>query len=146
MLTALLLCTVVGISDGDTLRARCSARRSATLAVRLAEIDAPEKGQRYGRQSRQHLVSLCLRDHAQVQPTATDRYGRTVAHVRCRGVDAGTEQVRAGMAWVYDRYATTSALFALEAQARRERRGLWADAAPVAPWEWRRREGAASGR
>jgi endonuclease YncB( thermonuclease family) len=36
---ALMLCTVVGISDGDTLTARCDAQ---TIKVRLAEIDAPE--------------------------------------------------------------------------------------------------------
>ena len=28
----------------------------------------------------------------------------------------------------------------LEDDARRQRRGVWADAAPVAPWEWRKTE------
>jgi len=29
-----------------------------------------------------------------------DRNGRVLAHVRCKGTDAGAEQVRQGMAWV----------------------------------------------
>ena len=67
-----------------------------------------------------------------------DRYGRTVAHVSCNGIDANTEQVRAGMAWVFNRYVIDRRLYVLQDEARAEHRGLWADAQPVAPWEWRR--------
>jgi endonuclease YncB( thermonuclease family) len=140
MLGAVLLCTVIVVSDGDTLRARCDDVDGARIVVvRLAEIDAPEHGQAFGRQSRRQLAALCIRQPARIRTTAVDRYGRSVAHVHCRGIDAGAEQVRSGMAWVFDRYATTSALYALEAAARRERRGLWADAAPMPPWQWRER-------
>lgn len=140
MLTTLLLCTVVGVSDGDTLKARCNtAAGSQTVSIRLAEIDAPERGQRFGQRSRRQLSALCFRQSAQVRATTVDRYGRTVAHVSCQGSDASSEQVRTGMAWVFTRYAsTTSPLHALEAQARKERRGLWVDGQPTAPWEWRR--------
>jgi endonuclease YncB( thermonuclease family) len=73
-----------------------------------------------------------------VKPRTTDRYGRTVARVECDGVDASAEQIRSGMAWVFDRYVSDSALYEMQAVARGERRGLWGDAEPVAPWEWRR--------
>ena len=64
----------------------------------------------------------------------TDDYARTVAEVECRGEDAAAHQVSAGMAWVYERYAEMRPdLRALQAQARYARRGLWADAHPVAP-------------
>lgn len=57
----------------------------------------------------------------------------------CDGIDANAEMVRQGMAWVYVRYAPVgSPLFNLEAEARAARRGLWAEANAVAPWEWRR--------
>lgn len=147
MLPALLICTVVGISDGDTLTARCSspstdqsqAHKATTHRVRLAEIDAPEKGQPFGQVSKQHLAALCFRKPAELRPTALDRYGRTVAHVRCAGADAGAYQVRAGMAWVFARYATKgSALYAAQQQAHAARQGLWADPSPTPPWEWRR--------
>ncbi|WP_436308568.1 thermonuclease family protein [Variovorax sp. LjRoot130] len=67
-------------------------------------------------------------------------YGRTVADVKCRGEDVGRHQVAGGRAWVYKRYATRDdgALFKMQYGARWQRLGLWADAEPVAPWEWRR--------
>ena len=139
MLAALLLCAVVGISDGDTLTARCkTGPRSTTIKVRLAEIDAPERAQPFGQRSRRHLSDICFRKTAEIRPIATDRYGRTVAHVSCDRIDAGAEQVRAGMAWVYLRNASNApALEKLERDARSARRWLWIDRHPVAPWEWR---------
>ena len=138
-IAALLLCTVVGVSDGDTLTARCNAQ---TITVRLAEVDAPEKAQPFGNRSRQHLAALCFQQRAEVRPIAAnggvDRYGRTVAHVACNGKDANTAQVQAGLAWVFDRYVSDGWLYWAQEDARAARRGLWSDAQPVAPWEWRR--------
>jgi len=144
--SALLLCVVVGITDGDTLTARCAAVGDApaqTLKVRLAEVDAPEHGQPFGGRAKQALAALCFDRRAQVRPIPVngglDRYGRTVAHVSCNGVNANTEQVRSGMAWVFERYVTDRSLYRLQGDARTAHRGLWADSQPVPPWEWRRR-------
>lgn len=105
MLTSLLLCLIVGINDGDTLTARCPTGDAAhpyqQVKVRLAEIDAPESGQPFGRRSKEHLSMLCFKAEATIRQTATDRWGRMVARVQCRGVDANLEQVRAGMAWAF---------------------------------------------
>ena len=105
---AALLCLIVGISDGDTLTARCPAADPAhpyqQVRVRLAEIDAPESRQAFGQRSKRHLSDLCFKTDATIRPTATDRYGRTVARVECRGKDANLEQVKAGLAWAYTRY------------------------------------------
>lgn len=64
MLAAVLTCLVVGISDGDTLAARCPTADAAhpyqRVKVRLAEIDAPESGQAFGRRSKEHLSALCF--------------------------------------------------------------------------------------
>jgi endonuclease YncB( thermonuclease family) len=132
-------CLVVGVSDGDTLTARCSAASGfQKIKVRLAEIDAPEKGQAFGQRAKLSLSALCFGARATITPEKRDRYGRTVAKVECRGQDANAEQVRRGMAWVYLQYAPiNSPLRALEAQAREARSGLWADLHPIAPWEWR---------
>jgi endonuclease YncB( thermonuclease family) len=81
-LAAALACTIIAIADGDTLTARCD---DANIVVRVAEIDAPEKGQPWGTRSRQHLAELCDGKLAVVRPRTTDRYGRTVARVECAG-------------------------------------------------------------
>ncbi len=135
------LCLVVAIADGDTLTARCGDPGAyQQIKVRLAEIDAPEKAQPWGQRSRQHLAALCFQRTATVEPQKTDRYGRTVARVRCDGQDASAEQVRAGMAWAYTRYLTDKEIQRLEAAARAAGAGLWSDpVAPVAPWDWRRK-------
>ncbi|WP_328700368.1 thermonuclease family protein [Caenimonas soli] len=110
------------------------------LKVRLAQIDAPEKAQPFGQRAKMSLSTLCFGAWASIYTEAQDRYGRTVARVECRGHDANAEQVRRGMAWVYDRYAPrASPLHQVQAEARTARTGLWADKDPVAPWEWRHR-------
>lgn len=132
---ALLVAIVVSISDGDTLTILHDQQQ---VRIRLAEIDAPEKNQPFGMRSKQSLSDLCFRKQAEVIPNANkDRYGRTVARVRCDGVDANAEQVRLGMAWVYTKYSHDPALPPLEQEAKAARRGLWADHSPAPPWEWR---------
>lgn len=137
-LASVVLCLVVGISDGDTLKARCGDPGGyEQVTVRLAEIDAPEKGQAFGQRSKQSLSSLCFGQWATIKPQTLDRYGRTVARVECRGEDASAEQARAGMAWFFPRYGKDASIRALEGLARGSKAGLWADPFPVPPWEWR---------
>lgn len=125
---------VVGIADGDTVTV---LREREQIKVRLAEIDAPEKAQPFGKRSRQSLAELCFQQPVRVEDKGRDRYGRTIGRVWCAGVDANAEQVRRGMAWVYERYVTDQALNTLQTRARSAHSGLWADANPVPPWEWR---------
>lgn len=127
---------VVAISDGDTLTVRPDGGEQ--LKVRVAEIDAPESRQPFGAASKRSLANLCFKVRAEIRPQKTDRYGRTVARVTCRGEDASAHQVRTGMAWVFDRYASDRSLFRLQDDARAAGRGLWSEPAPVAPWEWRK--------
>jgi len=136
-----LFCLVVAIADGDTLTARCGQPGAyEQVKVRIAAIDAPEKAQPFGQRSKQSLSDLCFREAATIKPLSRDRYRRTVADVQCKGKDVGKAQVAAGMAWVFDRYAEGyEHLYRLQDAARDGRLGLWADAAPVAPWDWRKR-------
>jgi len=124
------------VHDGDTLTILVERRE---VRVRLSDIDAPELRQPFGTRSRQSLSELCFGKPAVLAVRGQDRYRRTLARVTCAGTDANAEQVRRGYAWTFTRYARTdSPLHALESEARAARRGLWADAAPVAPWDWRR--------
>jgi micrococcal nuclease len=127
---------VIGISDGDTLTVLVD---KTSIKIRIAEVDAPESKQAFGTRSKQALSALCYRVLAEIEEVSRDRYGRTVARVNCRGRDVATEQVRGGMAWVYDRYSRAdSPLYSEQAAAKAARRGLWADKDPMPPWEWRR--------
>ena len=137
--TTALLCLVIAITDGDTIKARCGEPGAyQQITVRISAIDAPEKRQAFGQVSRQHLADLCFQQRATITPRTTDKYDRTVADAECQGQDVATEQVRAGMAWVYTKYAVgRTDLKTLESTAKAEGRGLWSQEA-VAPWEWRR--------
>lgn len=136
---ATLLCLVVAISDGDTLKVRCGEPgQYEQVTVRLAEIDAPERSQAFGQRSKASLSELCFGQWASVAALTRDRYGRTVARVQCQGVDSSAEQVRTGMAWAFRRYLTDPEIARLEHAARAARAGLWRDIDPVAPWEWRK--------
>lgn len=127
---------VVGITDGDTLTILVDREQ---IKVRLAEIDSPERKQPYYSRSRQSLAAICHQKPAQVTWKTRDRYKRIIGQVQCAGIDANAHQVSSGMAWVFDRYSTPeSPLYKLQDQAREGRKGLWADANPVRPWDWRR--------
>jgi endonuclease YncB( thermonuclease family) len=136
----LLLCLVVAISDGDTIKVRCGETGAyEEIRVRLAEIDAPEKNQPFGQRSKQSLSDLCYQARAVIKPVTKDRYGRTVARVECRGKDANSSQVQAGLAWAYTKYLTDQGIKRDEEAARAAGLGLWADKNPMPPWEWRHR-------
>lgn len=107
------------------------------VKVRLAEIDAPESGQSFGQKSKEHLSKLCFKEQATVRASGTDRYGRLIARVECRGKDASMEQVRAGLAWAYVKYQTDPAFSVAEQQAREARIGMWAAPGQAAPWVFR---------
>ena len=139
MSTALLFCLIVGVTDGDTLTARCGQPGNyEQVKIRVSAIDAPERAQPFGQKSRQALADLCFQQSAKITERDTDRYGRMVADVECQGVDAGESLVRNGLAWVYDRYAQKyQHLYPIQAEAQATKRGLWSESA-IAPWDWRR--------
>jgi endonuclease YncB( thermonuclease family) len=130
---------VLRIVDGDSLIVVFQGKQTR---VRLKEIDAPELKQPFGQRSRRSLAQICEEKLARVSWTEKDRNGRTLGRVWCGGIDANAEQVRRGMAWVFDRYVNDPSLYPLQDAARSARLGLWADAAPVPPWEWRAAKGA----
>ena len=132
---------IVGVHDGDTITLLDAENRQPK--IRLDGIDAPERGQPFGGASQRQLAKLLANREAVAECSKTDRYRREVCKVLVDGADAGLEQIRAGMAWYFRRYGKElppdrqQQYADLEAQAQAERRGLWVDAKPVAPWDWR---------
>ena len=72
-----------------------------------------------------------------------DRYQRIVGKVIVANQDAGLALVTSGLAWHYQKYEKEQASVdreryaAAEESAKLKRVGLWGDAEPVPPWEWR---------
>jgi len=132
---------VVAIADGDTVTVLDANRQQHK--IRLAGIDAPEKAQAFGDRSKQNLAALVFNKNVVVEWEKKDRYGRTVGKILVSGKDANLEQVRAGMAWWYEKYRKEQAASdqriyeQAEQQARAQRVGLWRDASPTPPWEFR---------
>ncbi len=127
---------VVAVADGDTLTVLDAGRRQHR--IRLAEIDAPEKRQAFGQRAKQGLSEICYGKEAVIDVATQDRYGRSVGRVSCDGVDANLEMVRRGLAWAYRQYRPSARILQAEAAARQARVGLWRDANPAPPWEFRR--------
>ena len=139
-----LIGRVVAVADGDTITILDDS--NTQYKIRLAGIDAPEKGQPYGRVSRQRLADTVFTQTVQVEWSKRDRYGRIVGKVMAEGKDVCLMQIESGLAWHYKKYereqstADRKTYAEAEFRAREQKRGLWMDAHPVPPWEWRHRE------
>jgi endonuclease YncB( thermonuclease family) len=129
---------VVRIVDGDTIEVLHSLRAER---IRLHGVDAPEKSQAFGSRARQFTAGLVFGRIVIVREKGRDRYGRTVAEIALPdGRILNRELVANGFAWHYKRYSSDLDLARLEETARAQKKGLWVDAHPIAPWEFRRRE------
>jgi len=115
----------VGIADGDTITLLDAEKTQHK--VRLAGIDAPERGQPGGYPSKESLVKLVCDRPVRVESNKQDRFGRIVGKVwvaspdsPCRGkpdcpltldadcpltLDAGLAPITMGRAWRFRKYA-----------------------------------------
>jgi endonuclease YncB( thermonuclease family) len=133
---------VVRVVDGNTLVVEAQTTK-AQVRVLLRGMDAPELRQPFGAESRRSLETLIGGASVRVEFKNTDKYGQVYGLVLKDGEDVNLEQLAAGMAWHHLRLANElpaaerKLYEETEREARRARRGLWKDAAPVAPWQFR---------
>lgn len=142
---------VVGVSDGDTVTVLDAGKTQHK--VRVAGVDAPEKAQPFGQRSKQRMITLVFGKDVRLEGDKRDRYGRTVAKVwvsppdcpHCpKTLDAGLAVLTSGLAWHYKKYKNEQSpedrerYAYAEDEARSKRVGLWSEANPVPPWEWRK--------
>ncbi|AKD05302.1 thermonuclease family protein [Pontibacter korlensis] len=129
---------VVGIKDGDTV---VLLRNGQEVTVRLYGVDTPEKNQAFGQKAKEYTSNLAFGKNVRLIVNNTDRYGRTVGTIILPdGRSLNEELVRNGYAWHYKAYSNDKNLANAEADARRFKRGLWQDAKPVAPWDFRKEQ------
>lgn len=133
---------VVSVADGDTLTVLDSS--NTQHKIRLSGIDAPEKRQPFGQRSKQSLSDLVFDKQVVVETDKRDKYGREVGKILLSTKqDVNLEQVTRGFAWHYKQYereqsANDRKLYNFaEREAKASRRGLWVDAEPMSPWDFR---------
>jgi endonuclease YncB( thermonuclease family) len=127
---------LVKVLDGDTVEVLHNGRAER---IRLNGIDTPEKGQPFGNKAKQFVLDVAAGKTVKVHGTDQDRYGRTIGEIILPGDQSLNRLlVKEGYAWWYRQYSNDRSLGQLEKLAQAEGKGLWADADPVPPWDWRR--------
>lgn len=133
---------VVLVADGDTVSVFTEEKER--LRIRLGWIDAPELDQPFGYRAKQALSGLVFAKNVELRPFAKDRHGHLVCLVLVKGKDAGLEMLKEGFAWADSRdfpeappEIQTSYHKAAD-KAHASHQGLWIDANPEPPWEYRR--------
>ena len=127
---------VVGVKDGDTF---VVLNEKKEIVVRLEHIDAPEKNQPFGNKAKQFASDFCFGKTVVVIGNGKkDRNGRWIGEIFFKNQNLGKELVRNGLAWHFKRYSKSENYADLEMEARKNKRGLWKEKEPIAPWEWRK--------
>lgn len=135
---------VRAVYDGDTLL--LTTREESRLKVRLYGVDSPETkkpdkpGQPFGEVARRTLMYKVMGRRVTAEIMDIDQYQRAVAVIRYQGKDINREMVAEGFAWAYRQYLQgpyASEYISQEERARSRRAGLWRDANPQPPWEFR---------
>lgn len=113
------------VMDGDTVLL-LPAGEHEPVKFRIQGIDAPESCQPGGEASRDALIRLVLRRAVQVERLGQDSYGRQLGRLRLDGQDVGAEMVGSGWAWAYSYRTGRGPYAALQREAERARRGVFA--------------------
>jgi micrococcal nuclease len=113
------------VMDGDTVLLVREGHHEP-VKLRIEGIDAPETCQPGGMQSRDTMIRLALRKQVQVIEHGQDTYGRQIGRLSVDGTDLGAEMVLQGMAWAYKFRTGKGPYAALQRQAQKQKRGLFA--------------------
>ena len=108
-------------------------------------IDAPEKTQDYGIESKQALEKLVSGKTLEIEEKNRDRYGRIVAVVYVDGKNVNEEMVKNGNAWWYQQYdKKDNRMQAYQENAQKNKLGLFGKKGYVEPWNYRKEKKAAA--
>ncbi len=147
---------IVEVLDGDTIKIRHTAGGKAGKEDIhcLRGAAAPHLDQPFGKQAQDRLKELAV---AGKEITHSGGFGRpykkhSAVRFRTEKGYLAVTMVSEGLAWVIeseleDKHAKPGSskklideagpLLKAQEEARKAKRGLWADEKPIAPWEWR---------
>ena len=138
---ASLVGKVIEVNSGDVITV---FNLNRPVRVRLLGVDAPEMNQAFGDVARKHLADLVFDKSVLVEYSGIDGDHSVNGRVLLEGFDIGAQMIRDGAAWVdpsnQHRLSETDREVYQQSEeaARNERRGLWQQENPVAPWEFAR--------
>lgn len=136
--------TIDSVIDGDLITITSKGKE---VEIRLFGIDAPEKTQAFGQSAKNFTGAMASGKEIRVEPISKDQYGKTVAMVFVNGINLNEQIISQGFGWVYRQYCKESFCtdwLKLESNAKASQKGLWADANPTPPWEYRQKQGSGS--
>jgi len=134
---------VVAVDEGDSFTI---FNLNRAVKVKVIGIDAPEKVQSYGEIARQHLADLILDKFVLIEYSGLGDRNYILGKVFCKEMDIGMQMLRDGVAW-FDKTSINGLNVAefqtysqSEIAARNERRGIWQQESPTAPWEFKEQQ------
>lgn len=129
---------VTEVTDGESFTL---VSQKLPVKIRLIAIAAPAGEQAYAGIARQHLADLILKKFVVIRYSALQGEF-LIGQVLLGDMDVGAQMIRDGVAWY--NHKDERLLSEVEQKiygqsqdaARAERRGLWQDDSPVAPWDF----------
>lgn len=122
------------VVDGDSFLVR---HKNRTLLLALNDVDAPELDQDFGKEA-----WLTLRRYVEGRTVQVWVKGREQEEILVDvsaggGTNPAVRLLREGLAWAHPK--SCAEYRDLQKAARTEEVGVWSEAAPEAPWDFRRR-------
>ena len=114
---------VTEVHNGHTITVR-DVVGQRTEIVRLDGVESPGRWRPFAAKSRESLRALVKHKQVTIIPRSNDHSGRITATVLIDDLDVGLEQIRRGLAW-YSRDSGIREYEDAEAEAERERKGVW---------------------
>ncbi len=130
---------VIEVNSGDVITI---FNLNRPVRVKILGVDAPEMNQAFGDVAKQHLSDLVFDKPVLVNYSGISADSSLTGRVLLNDADIGAQMIRDGAAWFDvnngDRLDATNRDIYQQSElaAKSERRGLWQEANPVAPWEF----------
>ena len=135
---------VIKVSDGDTIsvkKLKNNVLDGDLIKVRLYGVDAPEKDQDFGYESKKALMNYVSNKTIEIDIKSKDRYGRSVGILYVDGRNINEELLRDGYVWYYEQYDKNNERSRLlQENAMKNKLGLFAKKGYVEPWNFRKQK------
>ena len=133
---------VIKVSDGDTIsvkKLKNNVLDGDLIKVRLYGVDAPEKDQDFGYESKKALMNYVSKKTIEIDIKSKDRYGRSVGILYVDGRNINEELLRDGYVWYYEQYDKNNERSRLlQENAMKNKLGLFSKKGYIEPWKFRK--------